>query len=189
MVTGGFKTRGEAVDAVATGRPTLVGSRGRMVLDPDVAAKWLRRDGADPQFPRFESLPAGGITAWFTMRLTALANGDEDNFKPSLSEAIERMRLAMPTASQMERAFGSRSHSNHQVKKWSPAGKTPAQGHEAHSSGRVRARWRPGPTQTTAAYAKRALRHPARPYQSLDAEITQLNTETRLLCAGGFSGG
>ena len=89
MVTGGFKTPREAVDAVATGATDIVGLARTMALDPDVAAKWLGRGGADPQFPRFESPPAGGITAWFTMRLAALANGDEDDFKPSLSEAIE----------------------------------------------------------------------------------------------------
>ena len=48
---------------------------------------------------------------------------------------------------------------------------------------RICARWRPGETQTTIAYAKRALRHLARRYQTLDTEITQLDTEIRGLCA------
>ena len=48
---------------------------------------------------------------------------------------------------------------------------------------RVCARWRPGQAQTTTAYAKRALRHLARRYQSLDAEIDELDTEIRGLCA------
>ena len=48
---------------------------------------------------------------------------------------------------------------------------------------RICARWRPGETQTTTAYAKRALRHLARRYQTLDTEITQLDTEIRRLCA------
>ncbi|MDE0288566.1 MAG: oxidoreductase [bacterium] len=112
MVTGGFKTRGEAADAVASGATDIVGLARTMALDPDVAAKWLRQDGADPQFPRFASPPAGGITAWFTMRLTALANGDEDNFRPSLSEAIEtyeaRDANRIPT---WEKAFGIRTRS------------------------------------------------------------------------------
>ena len=89
MVTGGFKTRGEAAGAVATGATDIVGLARTMALDPDVAAKWLRHGGGDPQFPIFESPPAGGITAWFTMRLAALANGDEDDFEPSLGEALE----------------------------------------------------------------------------------------------------
>ena len=48
---------------------------------------------------------------------------------------------------------------------------------------RVCARWRPGEAQTTIAYAKRTLRHLGRRYQSLDAEIAQLDTEIRGLCA------
>ena len=48
---------------------------------------------------------------------------------------------------------------------------------------RVCARWRPGEAQTTTAYAKRALRHLARRYQSLEAEIAQLDTHIRRLCA------
>ena len=48
---------------------------------------------------------------------------------------------------------------------------------------RVCSRWRPGQAQTTAAYAKRVLRHLARRYQTLDAEIDQLDIEIRDLCA------
>ncbi|MDE0289919.1 MAG: IS110 family transposase [bacterium] len=48
---------------------------------------------------------------------------------------------------------------------------------------RVCARWRPSEAQTTAAYAKKALRHLARRYEALDAEITQLEADIRRLCA------
>ena len=48
---------------------------------------------------------------------------------------------------------------------------------------RVCARWRPGQEQTTAAYAKKTLRHLARRYQALDAEIDELDVEIRRLCA------
>lgn len=88
MLTGGFKTRREAADAVVTGAADIVGLARPMVLDPDLPAKWVHGDGGDPQFPSFVSPPAGGITAWFTMRLTALATGDEGSFDPALSEAI-----------------------------------------------------------------------------------------------------
>ena len=47
----------------------------------------------------------------------------------------------------------------------------------------VCARWRPGEAQTTTAYAKRALRHLARRYRILDAEIDELDTQIRGLCA------
>ncbi len=112
MVTGGFKTRTAAANAVATGATDIVGLARAMALDPAVAAKWLHEDGSAPQFPRFESPPAGGITAWYTMRLAALANGDEDSFKPSLSEAIDSYegRDADRVAT-WERAFGIHSQS------------------------------------------------------------------------------
>ena len=48
---------------------------------------------------------------------------------------------------------------------------------------KVCARWRPGEAQTTTAYAKKALRHLARRYQTLEVEITQLKVEIRHLCA------
>ena len=48
---------------------------------------------------------------------------------------------------------------------------------------KICARFRPGTGQTTSAYAKRALRHLARRYQTLSAEIADLDTEIRRLCA------
>ena len=47
----------------------------------------------------------------------------------------------------------------------------------------VCARWRPGPEQTTTAYAKMALRYLARRYRTLDTEIAELKIEIRRLCA------
>ena len=48
---------------------------------------------------------------------------------------------------------------------------------------RVCSRWRPGQAQTTVACAKKTLRHLARRYEALDAEITQLDEDIRRLCA------
>ncbi len=48
---------------------------------------------------------------------------------------------------------------------------------------RACARWRLGEAQTTTAYAKRALRHLARRYQTLEAEIDEFDTHIRRLCA------
>jgi 2,4-dienoyl-CoA reductase-like NADH-dependent reductase (Old Yellow Enzyme family) len=89
MLTGGFKTRREAADAVASGATDLVGLARTMVLDPDLPAKWCRPAGGDPEMPRFDSPPAGGITAWFTMRLTAIANGTEEDFDPELTAVLD----------------------------------------------------------------------------------------------------
>ena len=47
---------------------------------------------------------------------------------------------------------------------------------------KICARFRPGTGHTTTAYAKRALRHLARRYQTLSAEIADLDTQIRRLC-------
>ena len=88
MLTGGFKTRREAAAAVNSGAVDVVGLARAMVLDPDLPSRWLRPAGGDPEFPRFRSPPPGGVTAWYTMRLTALANHRETAFEPGLHTAI-----------------------------------------------------------------------------------------------------
>jgi 2,4-dienoyl-CoA reductase-like NADH-dependent reductase (Old Yellow Enzyme family) len=88
MVTGGFKRREQVVDAVANGAADMVGIARAMVLDPRLAEVWLSEEGGDPSFPKFESPPPGGITAWYTMRLTALGEDREDTFTLDLPSAI-----------------------------------------------------------------------------------------------------
>lgn len=89
MVTGGFKKHAEAVEAVESGAADMVGVGRAIVLNPRLADNWLIQDGADPDFPKFESTIPGGITAWYTMRLTALAEDREDEFALDLASAIE----------------------------------------------------------------------------------------------------
>lgn len=88
-VTGGFKTRQQAVDAVGGGAADMVGVARAMVLDPQLPKTWLEGAGTDPAFPRFEAAPPGGITAWYTMRLSALAEDREDLFELDLPSALE----------------------------------------------------------------------------------------------------
>jgi 2,4-dienoyl-CoA reductase-like NADH-dependent reductase (Old Yellow Enzyme family) len=88
MLTGGFKTRSEAVAALDSGAVDVVGLARAMVLDPDLPSRWLRPEGGDPEFPRFLSPPPGGVTAWYTMRLTALANHREADDEPAIDTAI-----------------------------------------------------------------------------------------------------
>jgi len=88
MVTGGFKTRQEAADAVSSGAADVVGLARTLVLDPALPAKWLSPAGGDPEFPRFPPPPPGGITAWFTMRLTALGEDAESTYAATVEEAV-----------------------------------------------------------------------------------------------------
>jgi 2,4-dienoyl-CoA reductase-like NADH-dependent reductase (Old Yellow Enzyme family) len=88
MLTGGFKRRDQAIDAIASGAADMVGLARAMALNPRIAKDWLTEAGGDPEFPRFDSNPPGGITAWFTMRLTALGEDQEDAYRLDLPAAI-----------------------------------------------------------------------------------------------------
>ncbi|SIS96682.1 NADH:flavin oxidoreductase/NADH oxidase family protein [Neptunomonas antarctica] len=88
VATGGFKTRAQALSSLASGTVDMLGVARAMVLNTSLANDWLAHASADPVFPRFEAAPPGGITAWYTMRLTALGNDDENNFVLDLPSAI-----------------------------------------------------------------------------------------------------
>lgn len=75
MVTGGFKTKQQAIDAVTTGDIDMIGIARALVLDPDLPKNWYGPQPVDPDFPRFTSRPEGGVTAWYTMRLTEIGGG------------------------------------------------------------------------------------------------------------------
>ena len=88
MLTGGFERREQAVDAVASGAVDMVSLARGMVLNPQLAKFWLTEDGGDPEFPIFEAPPRGGVTAWYTMRLTALGEDREHTFSLDPQSAL-----------------------------------------------------------------------------------------------------
>lgn len=88
MLTGGFKTRHEAAEAVASDVADVVGLARALVIDPELPSRWLGPEPDDPVFPRFDSPPPGGVTAWYTMRLTDLARRAENDVERSLDDAI-----------------------------------------------------------------------------------------------------
>lgn len=88
MLTGGVKTRRQAADLVADGTIDLVGLARTMILDAALPSTWLGSESTDPEFPTFASPPVGGVTAWYTMRMAALADGNEQSFDPDLAQAI-----------------------------------------------------------------------------------------------------
>ncbi len=88
MLTGGFKTRAQAIDAIASGAVDMVGLARAMVLRPDLPNLWRDNRYPEPDFPRFASAPEGGITAWYTMQLTQVGRGKEPNQSLDLESAI-----------------------------------------------------------------------------------------------------
>ena len=90
MVTGGFKTLNQAVKAISSGDADLIGLARALVLYPDLPNRWLANQSSNPAFPKFSSPPEGGITAWYTMRLTNLGQDSETDEIPDL-DAIVKM--------------------------------------------------------------------------------------------------
>ena len=76
MLTGGFKTLGQAEDAIANGQADIVGLARALVIDPELPSDWLSDQRGDLRFPRFSNPPEGGVTAWYTMQITRQAKGD-----------------------------------------------------------------------------------------------------------------
>lgn len=88
MLTGGFKTRAQAESAIESGVIDVVGLARALVIEPALPTIWQQGDPYDPVFPRFESAPVGGVTAWYTMRLTALAEGVDAPEFDDLNQAL-----------------------------------------------------------------------------------------------------
>ncbi|MEQ8394883.1 oxidoreductase [Thalassobaculum sp.] len=93
MAAGGFKTRTQALNALEQGAVDVIGVARAAVLDPELGRNWLRGTGPDLAFPRFpRPVPAGGITAWYTLRIAAIAEGRDAAFDATPAEALALMR-------------------------------------------------------------------------------------------------
>lgn len=89
MLTGGFKTRTQAEDAVASGAVDIVGLARALVLEPSLPLLWKTDRKPEPLFPKFSDAPEGGITAWYTMRLGEIG---ADRETPDFSELAQAIR-------------------------------------------------------------------------------------------------
>ena len=88
MLTGGVETRDQAVKVVQDGAADAIGLARSMVLNPSLANSWLSDHSVDPAFPLFDAPPRGGVTAWYSMRLTALGEETEDLFDQTPTAAL-----------------------------------------------------------------------------------------------------
>lgn len=89
MLTGGFKTREQAIEALKIDKTDIVGIARALVIDPELPNHWLSDRQVNPAFPRFENPPEGGITAWYSMRLTAIGEDRETTWAMDLETAIQ----------------------------------------------------------------------------------------------------
>lgn len=88
VATGGFETRDQAVDAIQKGCVDGASLARAMALKPMLANAWLSDAGGDPEFPVFDAPPRGAVTAWYSMRLTALGEDRESQFDPAPAQAL-----------------------------------------------------------------------------------------------------
>ena len=114
----------------------------------------------------------------------AAASGQATSVPKSGDGPVECLRMLLVARRSATKARTQAANQIHSVTVTAPEQvKRQLRGLKLKARVRVCARWRPGQAQTTTAYAKMALRHLARRYQSLDTEITQLDVQIRHLCA------
>ena len=89
VVTGGFKKREQVIDALSINAADSIGLGRALILRPDLPNEWIDGEDVTPHFPKFKSPPQGGITAWYTMLLTAIGNDNEREFNLELLPAIQ----------------------------------------------------------------------------------------------------
>ena len=88
-ITGGYKTREEVLTSLQSNAGDMIGIARALVLDPALVNNWLKNTNNKPHFPRFTAPPEGGITAWYTMRLSAIGNNIESDYSLDLTAAIQ----------------------------------------------------------------------------------------------------
>jgi len=89
MLTGGFKTRAQAEEAITSGAVDIIGLARALALEPALPELWMENQTPEPAFPRFSDAPEGGITAWYTMRLTEIGADKETDVVGDLGKTIQ----------------------------------------------------------------------------------------------------
>ncbi len=89
MLTGGIKTRAQAEEALSSGAVDVVGLARALALEPSLPNLWLAQQTPAPAFPRFSEAPEGGITAWYTMRLTEIGADTDNTNVTEMAQAIQ----------------------------------------------------------------------------------------------------
>ena len=60
-----------------------------LILNPELPNEWIDGSSVVPRFPKFKLPPVGGVTAWYTMLLTAIGSDNEKEFNLELLPAIQ----------------------------------------------------------------------------------------------------
>lgn len=93
MITGGFKKKAEADFVISNGIVDMVNIGRAIALNPYLPNDWISNKNENITFPRFETTIPGGITAWYTMRLTAIAEDKDKEFNQDLLTSFKEYKL------------------------------------------------------------------------------------------------
>lgn len=93
MLTGGIKTFTQADELLRAGHVDIIGLARALVLEPDLPHQWQHGDISSPAFPRLISTEAGAVTAWYTLRIAALAENQEAEVSMEASDAFARIKM------------------------------------------------------------------------------------------------
>ena len=88
MLSGGMREIDHALDVITSGAADAVGLGRAMALDVDLPNKWIEGININPVFPRFDNPVEGGITAWYSMLLTAIGEDKNNDFSLTLEDAL-----------------------------------------------------------------------------------------------------
>ncbi|WP_279388168.1 hypothetical protein [Vibrio crassostreae] len=89
VVTGGFKTYDQVISALSLNAVDSIGLGRALILNPELPNEWIDGSSVVPRFPKFKLPPVGGVTAWYTMLLTAIGSDNEKEFNLELLPAIQ----------------------------------------------------------------------------------------------------
>ena len=89
MLTGGFKTRQQAEAVIASGVVDVVGLARALILEPSLPNLWKNGQMLKPIFPRFSQNLEGGITAWYTMKMSEIGGHEKTSISNDLRQSIQ----------------------------------------------------------------------------------------------------
>jgi len=89
MLTGGIKTHAQAAELISEKIVDIVGLARALVVEPSLPNLWMAGKLPNPDFPRFSHTPEGGVTAWYTMRLTEIGEGKDRSMSTDIDQALK----------------------------------------------------------------------------------------------------
>lgn len=108
MMTGGIKRKQMAEAAIASGAIDAIGLARALILNPFLPRDWMN-GSADPEFPSFTHTVPGGVTAWYTRAIKAIAEGMADMPERDMRAALKWLETVKSEQTAAWRSVASHS--------------------------------------------------------------------------------